>query len=79
MRHFVDLYVLKWPQSRGLSVYKSLGISDFYVDPKDGKKLGIFQSFGSLPPPRYVISELKEQMPIFQEIFRIKLCTKLFY
>ncbi|MBL7669717.1 MAG: GMC family oxidoreductase [Bdellovibrionaceae bacterium] len=68
MRHFVDLYVLKWPQSQGLSAYKSLGINDFYVDPKDGNKLGIFQSFGSLPLPHYVISELKEQLPILKFI-----------
>lgn len=63
MRHFVDLYFLRWPGSTEVAKHKSIGISDFYVDSETGTKLGVFQSFGSLPPMKYVVAEMKEKFP----------------
>lgn len=52
MRHYVDLYFLKWKGSDIVKDHKSIGLNDFY------KEAGMFQSFGSLPPTKYVLEEI---------------------
>jgi choline dehydrogenase-like flavoprotein len=67
MRHFVDLYFLKWNGSSQVSHHKSIGINDFYSE------MGIFQSFGALPPMEYVMAELLEGAPWVKHIPGAKL------
>lgn len=52
MRHYVDLYFLDWKGSELVNIHKSIGLNDFY------KEMGIFQSFGSLPPIDVVMDEV---------------------
>lgn len=63
MRHFVDLYFVEWETSMKVKDHKSISINDFYVDPRSKKKLGIFQSFGSLPPIEHVIADVTHRVP----------------
>lgn len=77
MRHFVDLYFLDWPGSSEVKNHKALGIYDFYQDTKTNANLGVFQSFGSLPPIQYVIEELTNQskwmtkVPGFNQVIKL--------
>ena len=77
MRHFVDLYFLDWPGSSEIKNHKALGVYDFYQDKKTNSNLGVFQSFGSLPPIQYVIEELTNQskwltkVPGFNQVIKL--------
>lgn len=68
MRHFVDLYVLKWPDCKATVGQKAIGISDFYVDPKTREKLGVFQSFGFLAEFSVVYEEIISTYPFLSHI-----------
>lgn len=60
MRHFVDLYVLRFGLKKGLDGrWKEIGFNDFYVGEA---KLGSVQSFGALPPASILVASLQHEL-----------------
>lgn len=68
MRHYIDLYVLNWPDCKATIGQKAIGISDFYVDPKTNEKLGVFQSFGFLADFSVVYEEVISTYPALKHL-----------
>lgn len=68
MRHYIDLYVLKWSACKATIGQKAIGISDFYVDPKTNEKLGVFQSFGFLAEFSVVYEEVVSTYPALKHL-----------
>jgi choline dehydrogenase-like flavoprotein len=74
MRHFVDLYTLSWPEWNRLSLEEKAHLARVKawgtetILGETGERLGIFQSFGSLPPQEYIWKEFQEQFPRVQWI-----------
>lgn len=59
MRHFVDLYLLAFPEGPGRGD-KAIAFNDFYHS--SGTKLGTVQSFGLLPPPAMLTATIESDL-----------------
>ncbi len=77
MRHFVDLYFLDWMGGSEVKNHKALGIYDFYQDDETRSNLGVFQSFGALPPIEHVIAELTNDIKWVRKLPGLKQIMKL--